>query len=422
MDSLFWHLSSLRPILFLIPASFTYLVKTLNFHFIDKPRKHKLPPGPKPWPIVGNLPEMLVNKPVAKWIHSLMNDMHKEIACIKFGSIHVIVVTNPTIACEFLKAQDAVFASRPISMSTDIVSRGYLTTVLVPYGEQWKKMKKVLVKELLSPHKHQWLHDKRIGEADNLVRYVFNQCNDPNRGGLVNARITAQHYCGNVIRQMLFSTRYFGQNMKDGGPGIEEVQHLEATFMLLKYIYAFCVSDFIPCLRRLDLDGHKKMVKKAMAMLEKYHDPIVHERIEQWKNGTKSTEEDLFDVLIALKDHNGNSLLTTEEIKAQLIEFMIEVVDNPSNAVEWAIAEMLNKPELLEKATEEIDEVVGKERLVQESHLPKLNYVKACARVFTPLCLSMFLRQALGRNPKVWDEPHKFNQNVILRVMDLKLL
>ena len=55
-------------------------------------------------------------------------------------------------------------------------------------------------------------------------------------------------------------------------------------------------------------------------------------------------------------------------------------VDNPSNAVEWALAEMINQPELLQRATEELDNVVGRDRLVQESDIPKLNYVKACAR------------------------------------------
>ena len=59
---------------------------------------------------------------------------------------------------------------------------------------------------------------------------------------------------------------------------------------------------------------------------------------------------------------------------------MIAAVDNPSNAVEWALAEMINRPELLERATEELDKAVGKKRLVQESDLSKLNYVKACAR------------------------------------------
>ena len=50
-------------------------------------------------------------------------------------------------------------------------------------------------------------------------------------------------------------------------------------------------------------------------------------------------------------------------------ELMIATVDNPSNGVEWALAEMLNQPETLKRAMAELDRVVGKERLVQESDI-----------------------------------------------------
>lgn len=45
---------------------------------------------------------------------------------------------------------------------------------------------------------------------------------------------------------------------------------------------------------------------------------------------------------------------------------MIATMDNPSSTVEWALAEMLNELSTLEKATKEINQVVGNERLVQE--------------------------------------------------------
>ncbi|KAK2653320.1 hypothetical protein Ddye_013176, partial [Dipteronia dyeriana] len=63
-----------------------------------------------------------------------------------------------------------------------------------------------------------------------------------------------------------------------------------------------------------------------------------------------------------------------------ITDIIVATVDNPSNAVEWEIAEKINQPEILEKAIEELDRVVGKERLVQESDFSQLNYIKACAR------------------------------------------
>ncbi|KAJ1390160.1 Cytochrome P450 [Sesbania bispinosa] len=399
---------------------------------------------------------MLANRPTFRWIHKLMKEMNTEIACIRLGNVLVVPVTCPTIACEFLRKQDATFASRPISISTLLISNGYLTTTLVPFGEQWKKMKKIIANDLLSTLKHQQLQDKRVGEADNFMLYVYKKCKNDNFG-LVNVRNIAQHYCCNVIKRLSFNTRYFGKGGKDGGPGFEEVEHLNALFTLLNHIYAFYVSDYIPCLRGLDLDGHEAKVMEAMEIVNKYHDPIIEQRIKQWNDGSRIDGEDFLDILISLKDANNNPILTQQEIKAQIMELMLATVDNPSNAFEWALAEMINQPELLQRAVEELDNVVGKERLVLESDIPKLNYVKACAREafrlhpivpFNVPHVSMkdtivgnylipkgshvlLSRQELGRSPKVWNEPNKFiperhlrsdGSNVVLTEPDLKFI
>ena len=113
---------------------------------------------------------------------------------------------------------------------------------------------------------------------------------------------------------------------------------------------------------------------------------------------------------------------------------MVAVVDNPSNAVEWALAEMMNKPEIMQKAIDELDVVVGKDRLVEESDIPQLNYLKSCIREAFRLhpyhALNLphvameettvngytipkgshiiLSRLGLGRNPKIWNEPLEF--------------
>ena len=67
----FWHA------LLLVLASFSSypIIKFATKLGIEKHAGAKLPPGPKSWPIVGNLPEMLANKPAFRWIHKLMDDM-----------------------------------------------------------------------------------------------------------------------------------------------------------------------------------------------------------------------------------------------------------------------------------------------------------------------------------------------------------
>ncbi|MED6199981.1 hypothetical protein PIB30_080946 [Stylosanthes scabra] len=428
---LFWCLIPL-----LLVGFSTRFLKFLKHQILSKSKQTRsLPPGPKPWPIIGNLPEMLANRPTSRWIHNIMNDLNTEIACIRLGNIHVVTLTSPEIACEIMTKQDSVFASRPRNWSSEHVSGGFLSTILVPYGEQWKKMKKVMANELVSPKRLQQLQVKRMEESDNLVRYVYNQCNK-NGGGLVDVRFVSRHFSGNIIRRLVFNARHFGKGREDGGPGFEEVEHIDAIFTVLRYLFAFSISDYVPCLRELDLDGHKKELKKATKLITKYHDPLIEDRIQQWKIGKRTHQEDLLDVLISLKDAKHNPLLTLDEIKSQIMDMMIATVDNPSNAFEWGLAEMLNQPEIIQKATKEIDSVVGKERQVQESDISKLNYVKACIRevfrlhpiddinathvsmedtfvanntYFIPKGSHVVLRrQGIGQNPRIWKEPFKF--------------
>ncbi|KAL2470897.1 Tryptophan N-monooxygenase 1 [Abeliophyllum distichum] len=411
------------------------VVITIIFKWPCYMKRRTLPPGPTGFPIFGCLLQMLLNKPTFRWIHRVMDDLNTEIACIRLGGVHVIPVTSPELALEFLKNHDGTFASRPDCMSGRLSSYGYLNVVLTPMGDQWKKMRKVLTENFLSPAKHHRFHDKRMEEADDLVRYVYNQCkNSLEAGGLVNVRIAAQQYCGNVVRRLIFNKKYFGNGKEDGGPGPEEEEYIAAVFTILKIVYGFGIADYISWLEIFDFDGYKGNLKKAIASLAKFHDPEIDGRIQMWEKGVKAMEEDILDVLINLKDSEGAPLLTIEEIKALLIEITAATVDNPTNAIEWALAEMINQPEMLKRASEELDRVVGRDTLVQESDLKYLNYVKACAReafrlhplapfnvphvsiedatvggYFIPKGSHVLLsRPGLGRNPRIWEEPLKF--------------
>ncbi|XP_039157203.1 tyrosine N-monooxygenase-like [Eucalyptus grandis] len=429
------------PQLFTVLILFLIHVTKAMFRNIHKNGRSapRLPPGPAPWPIIGCVPEMLTQKPTFRWIHSVMKETDTDIACIRLGNVHIIPVTCPEIAREFLKKHDATFSSRPTSMATRTYSGGYLTTILSPYGDQWMKMRRVIVSEIISPARHHWLKDKRTEEADNLVKYIYNRSKSSSR--TVNVRTAARQYTGNVIRKLMFSKRYFGEERADGEPTIAEEEHVGAIFTILKYLYAFCISDYLPWLVGLDLDGHEKFVKEAVSTVNNYHDPIIDARIGKWRRfgnlnekSTSNDPHDLLDVLVTLKDSEGKPLLTPEEIKAQVTEMMFATVDNPSNAVEWAMAEMINQPEILKIAKEELDRVVGKERLVQECDIPHLNYIKACIREafrlhpiapFNPPHMAMsdaivagyfipkgshvlLSRFGLGRNPKVWNKPLEF--------------
>ena len=236
------------------------LIFPLIFHQKSKQRVHS--PGPTLWPMVGNLPELWRNKLAFQWIHGPMTELNTKIACVRLKGVHVIPVTSPEISWEFLTQYDSIFASRPLTMGSKYSTRGFKAMALVPWTDHWKKMRKVVASNVINPTLL-WLPHKRTEEADNLVRFVHNQSKKST--SVVDVRLTIHHYCGNVMRKMIFNKRYFRKGSNDGESKVEEVEHVESFWSLLTHINAFAMLEYIPCLKVPNLDGHEKMVSEAMS-------------------------------------------------------------------------------------------------------------------------------------------------------------
>ncbi|TVU25322.1 hypothetical protein EJB05_27814, partial [Eragrostis curvula] len=115
-------------------------------------------------------------------------------------------------------------------------------------------------------------------------------------------------------------------------------------------------------------------------------------------------------------------------------DLLIAGGDSASVTVEWALSELLRKPEIIAKATEDLDRVVGRNRLVTDADIPSLPYIEAIVKEtlrmhpFAPLLTPRLSREhtsvagydipagtrvlvnvwAIGRDPAVWDAPGEF--------------
>ena len=59
-----------------------------------------------------------------------------------------------------------------------------------------------------------------------------------------------------------------------------------------------------------------------------------------------------------------------EIISLILQSMLLTAIDTTAGTTEWAISSLLQHPEVLERAQEELDVVVGRERVLDESDLP----------------------------------------------------
>lgn len=338
-----------------------------------RPRSAKsLPPGPPALPAIGNL-HMLGKLP-----HRSLRDMaHKygPLMFLRLGSVPTVVASSPEMAEQFLKTHDLNFAGRPsttvgknmIYNSTDI---GFS-----PYGPYWRTMRKVCVLELLSPRRLELLKFVREEEVSVLLHSVTKCCVAAvaaNVSKLVSTMTT------DIICRMAFGKKYCEEDLDSRGfkDMIKEVFFLSG---------AINIGDFIPWLEWLDLQGLRRRQKSCHNTFDAFFEMVIEEHIEKSKSKNNDdgadTTKDFVDVMLALMDNNDLEIkITRDNIKAVIFDMLGAGTDTSSATLEWAMSEMLLNPSMMRKAQEELESVVGLDRRVEESDVPRLQYLKAVVK------------------------------------------
>jgi hypothetical protein len=218
--------------------------------------------------------------------------------------------------------------------------------------------------------------------------------------------------------------------------GEEEVQEFKE---LIKHttslLGAFNAGDYFPFLRWLDLQGCERAMKKLSKRRDEILQRVINAHRDRAKMEMVEKNKSLVDVLIHLVDKGEADFCSNDTIiKATTISMIIAAMETSSNVAEWAMASLLQRPDALKRAQEELDIVIGRDRVLEESDLPNLKYLEAIVketlrlypagplllpRVATEPCTIggyhvpagtrlMVNAWVIHRDPAMWDRPNEF--------------
>ncbi|KAL0285465.1 UNVERIFIED_CONTAM: cytochrome [Sesamum angustifolium] len=382
-------------------------------------RTPSLPPGPRGLPILGYLP-------------FLGNNLHHQFADLaqRYGPIYklylgnklCVVINSPSLVKEVVRDQDSIFADRDANIAALAATYGGKDISFSPVNSEWRTMRKIFVREVLSNKSLQGSYNLRKQEVRKAISRVYNDVGKPVHFSELSFRTEL-----NVIMNLLWGGILEGEECERVGEEVREV-----VTKIVDLLGKPNVADFFPVLARFDIQGVKKEIEGYVQSMERIYDDVIA-RCRMLSSGEIKREgkKDFLQVLLELQEKEDPEMpISLRQIKA------IDGggTDTSATIIEWVMADLLNNPKAMEQVQKELSEVVGLNNIVEEFHLPRLKYLEAVLKetmrlhpaipllvprspnqtsivggYTIPKRATVFINiRWIQRDPSIWDNPSEF--------------
>ncbi|XP_057998549.1 cytochrome P450 71D445-like isoform X2 [Hevea brasiliensis] len=338
-----------------------------------------LPPGPWKLPLIGSL-HCLAGSVLP---HHTLRDLamkYGPLMHLQLGEVTNIVISSPETAKEVMKTHDIIFSQRPFIPSASLVSYNSTDIAFSRYGDYWRQLRKICSSELLTASRVRSFRSIREEQTSKFVRFVSSRAGSPINFSRMMDSLTFS----------IISRAAFGKIWKGEEEFVPTMKKLGET------LGDFNLADLYPSIKLLQvISGMKPRLKRLHQTVDKIIENIVNEhrtRKVKAKSVAVGEEEDLVDALLNIQDKGDLEFpLTTENIKAVILDIFIGGSDTSSTPVEWAMSEMLKNPRVMIKAQEEVRRIFYAKGDIDEAGLQELNYlklvIKETLRLYPPVPL-----------------------------------
>ncbi|KAH9781901.1 cytochrome p450 [Citrus sinensis] len=249
----------------------------------------------------------------------------------RIGSVLGVVTSSPDVTKERLKTNDVTFAARNSSAAIECLTYNS-SFAFAPNGPYWLFMKKLTTVELLGSRTLRQFLPIRTNKLHELIRFLFEKSKS---GESVNIRDELLKFTNNIISPMMLSIRCSGK-----GGQAEECRTLARE-----------VAEIFGEFKSFDIQGFHRRFKDIHRRFDSLLENVITNR-EKLRKEKKESEEKVKGF-----PHSWHRYFIHD--------------------VQWALAELINHPMVLQKAQQEIDQIVGRNGPVQESYVPHLPYIQA---------------------------------------------
>uniref|UniRef100_A0AAY4D1I6 Cytochrome P450 2M1-like n=1 Tax=Denticeps clupeoides TaxID=299321 RepID=A0AAY4D1I6_9TELE len=324
----------------------------------------RLPPGPAPVPLVGNLLHIDVKEPYTYYL---------ELAK-KYGSVFTIWLSNkPAVVISGYEAlKDALVtqgddfsgrANYPLLMR---VTRGY--GVLASSGHRWRELRRFSIMTMKNFGMGRRSIEKRIQEEARCLVKAFEEPN----GGTFNPKQLLYNAVSNVTCSIVFGHRFEYHD-----PQFHFLcKAVDTCFSFLSSPFGQIYNSF-PKIVDFFPGPHRKMFE----MVNKAQGYVKEQALNRLKKlNTSSIPEDYIDAfiirMIQEKD-KPNSEFSYDNLLSSAWNLFSAGTETTSSTMRHMLLIMMKYPEVQERVHKEIDEVIGPDRPPMMEDRVKMPYTDA---------------------------------------------
>ncbi|KAI3757592.1 hypothetical protein L6452_05133 [Arctium lappa] len=401
------HTTFLMSFSLLVMSSFLLFIVIIYFK-----SEKDLPPGPRPWPIIGNLHQVGKNPHVST---AILAKRHGSLISLRLGTQLLVVASSPEAATGILKTQDRFLSSRFIPNAFQSYFSPFTLIWSAECDKNWKSLRTLCRTHMFSTkalESQSRLREKKLAE---MLDFLCSKKDE-----VVNIEEVVFTTMFNTLSNIFFGKDFLDlKDEKGSASGLKE-----KLFKALANAITPNVSDFFPIVERLDLQGLRKENLKNIKEICSSWEGIINDR--RLMVAVKAEEQCFLDLLL----ENGFS---NDQINILALELFTASTDTTTSTIEWAMAELMKNKKVMFKLQEEIRNEIHSDPIV-ESELSKLSYLNACIketlRLHPPAPLLLPHRAiqtcevmnytiprgaqvlvniwAIGRDPKYWEDPLLF--------------
>ncbi|TKY68162.1 steroid 17alpha-monooxygenase or 17alpha-hydroxyprogesterone aldolase [Spatholobus suberectus] len=339
--------------IFLLFLFFLSLILTYTIFFTTTSKTTSnnlhLPPSPPSIPLIGHL--HLLTPSLHKSLQTL-SSKHGPLLHLRLGpSRRLLLVSSAAVSADVFKTHDLAFSSRPAFAFAEKLPFGTSGFITAPYGPYWRFVKKLCVTELLSTRQ---LERSKSIRREEIARSIKRVLENARESVALDLGSELMKLTNNVTCRMAMSTSC-SEKCEDA----ERIRKLvKESFELAAKL---CFGDVLGPLKELSfwLYGKKALDVSTRydELLEKVLKEHEHKRLLR-KNGHcgDESERDLMDILLDVYDDaHAEFKITRTHIKAFFMDLFIAGTDTSAEAMQWAMAELLNHPEAFQRVRKEIE-------------------------------------------------------------------